>query len=372
MEKMDPAHEEADQVLTRLAQMVADGDPVDWDAEAVRTPEYASEIQDLRWIEAVTVARRIGLRAETGPSKSTRPARSNVAPVERPAGLRLEPVAAEAAPEPLVPGATWGPLQILERIGRGSAGNVYRAFDPVLGREVALKIWRESTDYRTTGTEARRLSRVSHPCVVAVLGNERHGGLAGMWTDLLDGHNLEEVLGARGPLDVREACVIGIALCDALEAIHAAGMVHRDVKASNVMYLADDSVVLIDFSSVKELPRGVPEHSETIRGAPLSTAPELLRGGPVEPLADIYSLGVLLYRMVTGLHPIEARTIAELIEKVETDGAVPIDVRKPDCDPAFAELVDRAVSQNPGDRPQGAGALCRELKGVLNAIQRRP
>jgi hypothetical protein len=68
MEKMDPAHEEADQVLTRLAQMVADGDPVDWDAEAVRTPEYASEIQDLRWIEAVTVARRIGLRAEPGPS----------------------------------------------------------------------------------------------------------------------------------------------------------------------------------------------------------------------------------------------------------------------------------------------------------------
>jgi hypothetical protein len=350
--------------LVRLAAMIADGESVDWEAETERTPELAREIDNLRWLEAVTIARRIGAREATGPSKSPR----GDAPPQAAAPAKTgdaAPVQAQAEPpaEPLSPGIMWGRLKIIERIGKGAGGDVYRAFDPALEREVALKIWRERGGYRTTGTEARRLGRIKHPGVLQVLGNERHDGYAGMWTDFLDGKSLEEVLAERGTLAASEACRVGIALCDALEAVHAAGMVHRDLKAANVMWLADESVVLIDFGSVKELPRGVPEGTERMRGTPLATAPELLRGEPIGPAADIYSLGVLLYRLVSGRYPVEAKSLAELIEYVERRTFQPLAERRPDCDPVFARVVDRALSRAPAKRP-GIAEIRRELANV--------
>ncbi len=345
--------------LVRVAAMVADGEFVDWAAEAERTPDLEPEMRGLRWVEAITIAREVAVRKQAGPSRSVRRTAS-----ARDAPREAASNSADAAPQ-LAPGARWGRLEVIERIGHGQAGDVYRAFDSELGRTVALKIWRERAGYRTTGTEARRLGRVRHPVVLTVLGHERHDGLAGMWTDFLDGSSLEQRLQAHGPVGVEEACRIGIALCEALEAIHAAGMVHRDIKASNVMQLADGSVVLIDFSSVKELPRGVPENTAHLRGTPLATAPELLRGEPVGPSADIYSMGTLLYRLITGAYPFDASTFAELVEKVERRSRVPLSTRCPDCDPGFVELVERALADNPADRPAGAAAMREALDAVL-------
>jgi len=326
-------------VLIRIAACVADGKGVDWEAEVDQSPALAPEIRALRRID--TLARMTHARhGVAGPH--------------------------DVMPDPLSPGATWGPLRILERIGRGGAGDVYRAFDPSLGREVALKIWREDRVYRSTGTEARKLSKVRHARVVNVLGSERHDGLAGMWTDFLAGRSLEEVLVDRGPLPLEDACRIGIGVCEALEAVHASDMVHRDVKASNVMWLADGSVVLIDFGSAKELPGGVPAPTERIRGAPVTTAPELLLGtADVAPTADIYSLGVLLYRLVSGKYPVEAKNLRELLDGIEARRRVPLADRVPDCDPGYVRIVEQAMAWEPGDRPATPGVVRDALQRLL-------
>lgn len=324
--------------LTRLAGKLADGEEVDWAAEAASTPDLAAEICELE---------QISMFAQT----PWREAMGRASP-EQDAG-------------PLAPGDTWGPLTVIERIGFGAAGDVYRAFDPNLGRDVALKIWRESAFYRSTGTEARKLRKVRHPAVLRVHGVARHGGLAGMWTDFLEGRNLEETLVQRGPLSVEAASRIGISICDAIDAIHASDMVHRDIKASNVVCLADDSVVLVDLGSAKELPGGVPVASERIRGAPLGTAPEVLRGEAIGPAADVYSLGVLLYRLVSGAYPIEARNLLELSEKVEARELVPLHERRPECDRGFAEVVSRALAFDPAERPTLAA-----IRAALTPIAR--
>lgn len=324
--------------LTRIAARIADGERIDWDAELARSPALVDEIRGLRWIEAI---KRV---------QGDHPGRRATDEQDEP---------------PLAPGDVWGRLEVIDRIGQGSAGHVFRAFDPELGREVALKILRENAVYRSTGTEARHLKHVDHPAVLRVLGWERHRDLAGMWTDFLDGVTLEDLLSQRGPFQIREACRVGIALCEALEAVHAAGMVHRDVKTSNVMWLADESVVLIDFGSVKVLPHGVPEKTSRIRGTPLTMAPEIMVDEPVGRTADIYSLGVLLYRLASGEWPVDARTFPELFRKIDARESVPIRERLPDCDPAFADLVDRALAWEPEGRPQSATAFREALEQLI-------
>jgi len=317
--------------LIRIASRVVDGEAVDWEEEAAKSPRVAAEIRELHSIESIILLQR-QIASHADGHDAQRP---------------FDP----DDPGPLAPGEDWGPLQVLDHVGRGSGGDVYRAFDPALGREVALKIWREDALYRTTGTEARKLRKIEHPSVLRVLGIARHGGLAGMWTDFLEGRTLEEILAERGPLAVEDACRIGIGISEALEAVHAGGMVHRDIKATNVMWLADGSIVLIDLGSAKELPGGVPVPSERIRGAPLGAAPEVLRGDAIGPAADVYSLGILLYRLVTGAYPIEARNLLELFEMVEARQVVPLIERRPGCEPAFAELVHRALAFEPAERP---------------------
>jgi len=325
--------------LIRIAARVADGEDIDWEAEVGESPGLGPEIRALRRID--TLARMAHTSRRAGDAR-------------------------EDPPGPLSPGATWGPLRILERIGRGGAGDVYRAFDPALGREVALKIWREDAAYRSTGTEARKLRKVRHARIVSVLGAERHDGLAGMWTDFLEGRSLEDVLKERGPFPLEEACLIGIGICEAVEAVHAKDMVHRDVKTSNVMRLADGSVVLIDFGSAKELPGGVPAPTERIRGAPVSTAPELLLSrADVAPTADIYSLGVLLYRLVSGAYPIEAKTLGELLGLLEARQYVPLVDRVPDCDPAYVRIVEGAMAWDPAERPATPRAVRQALQAIL-------
>jgi serine/threonine-protein kinase len=321
--------------LTRLAAKVANGDAIDWDIESAQTPGLDAEIGELRWIETIS-----HVRAADPPGSEP--------------DLPREGRAVGTAPPrtgPLAAGEMWGSLKVIERIGWGTAGDIYRAWDPALGRDVALKIWREDAVYRTTGTEARRLNLLNHPRILKLLGSDRQNGLAGMWTDFIEGRNLEELLEERGPLPVDEACRAGIGVCEALEAVHANGMVHRDINTKNVMWLADESVVLIDFGSVKELPNGVPEHSERIRGTPLTTAPELFLGEPIAPTADIYSLGALLYRLVTRAYPVEAGSVGELFAKIQDRQATPLRDRLPGGDPAFVGLVDRMIAWDPGDRP---------------------
>src|SRR5688500_12493458 len=211
--------------LERLAQAVADATPVDWDAELARTPDAAATLGHLRVL------------AELG--RVSRAAEDEVA--SAPDSARFH----------------WGPLAALEMLGEGSFGEVWRAWDPALQRPVALKLRRATgsagSDRRWL-EEARRLARVRHPNVLVVHGADVHDGRAGLWTDLLHGATLEALLRERGTFGPREAALVGIELCGALAAVHAAGLVHGDVKASNVMREGEAGspdgsgrIVLMDF-----------------------------------------------------------------------------------------------------------------------------
>src|SRR5439155_7569276 len=134
-----------------------------------------------------------------------------------------------------------------------------------------------------------RLARVRHPNVVVIHGAEERNGRVGIWTELLSGRTLAEWLVANGPLSAAEAAVIGVELCRALAAVHAAGLVHRDVKLENVMREDGGRLVLIDFGAV-DTPSPEPLARVEL-GTPITMAPEQLRGGPVGVPADLYGLG---------------------------------------------------------------------------------
>jgi serine/threonine-protein kinase len=215
------------------------------------------------------------------------------------------------------PSRTWGRLRLLERIGGGAFGEVYRAFDPRLNGEVALKVLRTDVPAEElqgrVARECRNLARVRHPNVVAVHGAQVGVRRTGFWMELIRGATLAELLRSQGPLAAEDAALVGRELCRAVSAVHEAGLVHGDIKAQNVMREHTGRVVLMDFGSSvsQDQPRTA---GERLTGTLQYLAPEVLMGGEPSIAADIYSVGVLLFHLVTGTYPVQTASIEELRE----------------------------------------------------------
>lgn len=237
----------------------------------------------------------------------------------------------------------WGALQIVEKIGSGTFGDVYRAHDPALERDVALKILKHHT--AATTAEGRLLARVRHPNVVTVHGAAEHGGEYGIWMELVEGQTLAELLAQHGPFAPEDVAAIGIDLCRALGAVHANGLLHGDIKAQNVMREPDGRIVLMDFGTGRLA--GESDGVRPVRGTPLYTPPEVLEGRPLDPRGDIYSLGVLLYHLLTSAFPAGGQTLGD-IREVHASGAVtPIGLRRPDTPRKLAAIIDKATAKDP-------------------------
>jgi serine/threonine protein kinase len=316
---------EKDSDLDRLIASVANGEAVDWEAERARRPDLAPLLDEVRVAQAIASYH------------------GGVAVTE------------EGAP------TRWGPLRVLERIGRGGRGEVFRAFDPALQTQVALKLFPTALGSDTRALqEARRMARVRHPNVLAVRGADRHEGRAGMWADLIQGRTLEELLAAHGPFAAEEASRIGIDLCRALAAVHGAGLVHRDVKTTNIMREHGGRVVLMDFGAVGE--RGPQQAGELLEdGTPLTMAPEHLRGEPATPASDLYSLAVLLYRLVTGRFPVEADSYQALHALHDRGVHTPLRDLRPDLPAEFVNVIERGLESGPERRYASAGEFERAL-----------
>jgi tetratricopeptide (TPR) repeat protein len=195
---------------------------------------------------------------------------------------------------------TWGNFQLLQRLGRGGFGEVFRAWDPMLEREVALKLLLprgqdEEQQFATLIAEARAIARVRHPNIVSVYGVDRREGRVGFWSDYVRGQTLAAWIAARGPLSEEEAAKVGVELCDALAAVHNAGLLHRDIKPGNAMRDGDGRVLLMDFGLTQELLA-----TATLAGTPGYLAPELREGRQASAQSDIYAMGVLLRFLLTG------------------------------------------------------------------------
>jgi serine/threonine protein kinase/tetratricopeptide (TPR) repeat protein len=331
-------------VLDLLAA-VADGKPVPWDG--IQTGDPVADGKSVRVLRTIAGVAEVHRTAGAESDQAWQPAR----PV-RPEGVRR-----------------WGPLTLLEPLGQGAFADVYRAHDPNLDRDVALKLFR--TD-RIAGSErrarllreARTLARVRNEHVVQVYGADEHDGRIGAWMELIRGRNLEEELGERGRLSGKEAASIGQEVCRAVAAVHGAGFIHGDIKAHNVMREEGGRVVLMDFGAGRSR-RAVEDGA--ISGTPLYLAPEVLNGHPPGVDTDVYSLGVLLYHLVTTTYPVNAASLEELRWAHAAGTRTRLADIRPDLDSGFVRVVERSIAVNPADRFQSAGEMEAALAQALGA-----
>ncbi len=331
--------------VARIAEAVADAAEIDWD-EAERTATDDREravLRRLRRIGDTAAARRLLS------SQSLRPGNDPAA-------------AAPISLQGLRSGEHWGHLRVKERIGGGGFADVYRAWDTRLDREVALKLLRRSEaadgDGSTTIEEGRKLARVKHPNVAIVYGAERFEGRVGLWMEFVQGRTLHEIVGTGGPMSTGEAALIGMDLCRALAAVHAAGLLHRDVKPQNVMRERGGRTVLMDLGTAHDIARG----TSAPAGTPMFMAPELFEGSHESARSDIYSAGAVLFFLTTGQYPVNAVTLAAMREAHRHDRRRHLVDLRPDLPGPFVEVVERAMDADPQRRFGTAGEMERALR----------
>ncbi len=327
--------------LDELLESVADGRPVDWHALAASTDARGQRtLGHLRLVAAVAEVHR-------------------TLPIDEPAST----YGASVLDEPGAGTRRWGHLGLLEKIGEGTFAEVYRARDAWLEREVALKLLKPPTTGRAIPAlrivnEARTLARVRHPNVVTVHGADMHEGRAGLWMELVRGRTLAKILADQGPFSAAEATAIGQEMCRALAAVHAEGLLHRDIKAQNVMREAGGRIVLMDFGAGHTL---------------LYLAPEILAGGESTRADDLYALGVLLYHLVTGHFPVRGASVEELRIAHEHGQRQRLADLRPDLPDRFVAAVERAIDPAPPRRFTSAGEMQEALAGhTIPAAQPQP
>jgi serine/threonine protein kinase len=278
---------------------------------------------------------------------------------------------------PVAPGTVLaGRYEILSVLGRGGMGTVYAARDRTIDDTVALKVLRPEIAGSAEFTqrflsEVRLARRVSHPNVCRIHEYGEDGGLRFLVMELVDGRDLTRIL-RDGPLPKERALEIAIQAAEALSAIHAAGIVHRDLKTANLMIDRAGQVKLMDFGIAKHVGTGTPAApSGYIVGTPEYMSPEQGRGRTVDARSDIYALGIVAYELHTGHVPFRAETpVGTLLMHVEAEP--PLD--DPALPPSVAGVLRRALAKDPADRFPTAAAMAEALRalGTTRPLRRKP
>lgn len=279
------------------------------------------------------------------------------------------PLGVDQADRPEAPptSTTWGSFTLLARVGFGGFGEVYRAWDPHLQREVALKLLLPGAvggeaEYESMLREARALASVHHTNIVPVHGIERQAGRVGFWTDFVRGKTLSVLVSEQGTFGARETALIGLDVAKALSAVHRAGILHRDVKAENVMREEGGRILLMDFGL-----SSLQQRQANIAGTPSYMAPELFRGGQSTVATDIYAMGVLLYYLVAGEYPAKLSGLTASESLARLANRKPLMDLRPDVPEALLRTVSTAMELDPAKRFSSAGQLASALAESLGA-----
>ena len=268
-------------------------------------------------------------------------------------------------PPALKPGDKLGNFQVVALIGRGGMGEVYRARDVRLKRDVAIKTLPpgfagDRDRIARFEREARAASALNHPNIVSVYDIGTEGGVSFIVSELVDGETLADVI-QRGPLPLRKLIEVSTQICDGLAAAHAAGVIHRDLKPGNIMLTRDGRVKILDFGLARQdRAQGVDSttmdasHPGLIMGTPGYMSPEQVRGEPTDARSDIFSVGVILYEMASGKRAFSGGSSVEVMNAVLKDEPPELPLASP---PALDRIVRRCIEKQPARRFQSAADL---------------
>ena len=285
-------------------------------------------------------------------------------------------------------GSNINQYKILEKIGAGGQGTVYKAQDTKLDRTVVIKVLppeltAKTANFRRFEREAQLCSQLDHPNICTIFDFHEDNGVFYIAMQYVTGKNVRQLVAGR-PLDLKSALSIAIQVCDALSYTHSRGIIHRDIKAGNIMVSDNGQAKILDFGLAKLLQDEPSEHIKgldraelTELGIPYGTAtyaaPEQAKGEKTDHRADIFSTGVLLFEMLTGIWAFQGKTVHDVRHQVLYGTPKPLaDMRNEPFPPRLQEIIDKALAKAPIDRYQKISRMRDDLRAVLQEITGMP
>lgn len=262
-----------------------------------------------------------------------------------------------------------GRYELRDELGRGAMGVVYRAMDPVIGREVAVKTMRltEAGTGMTREelisrfqTEARAAGLLTHPNIVVVYDAGAEDGIFYITMELIEGRSLQSLMDAQQIFPLPRVMRLMEQACGALDFAHQRNVVHRDIKPANLMLTEDDTLKITDFGTAKILQFGTAQTAH-VMGTPSYMSPEQVKGKPVDGRTDVFSLGIVLYELMTGEKPFPGQNITTVIYKIVNEDPIPPRSLDSSIHPGLSSVITRALAKEPTARYQN----CRELLEAL-------
>ena len=267
----------------------------------------------------------------------------------------------------------FGRYEIIDLLGQGGMGTVYKAFDPLLARVVAIKVisaqLHSQPELRDRFfREARSAAQLSHRHIITIHDLGEEGGQPFLTMQFLEGRDLEQRMHAMDGMSLTRKLEIALAVTEGLAHAHGAGVIHRDIKPANVFITDDGQVKILDFGLAR-LTSSELTHSNVMVGTVNYMAPEQLRGEKTDQRSDIFSLGVVLYELFAGKKPFQADSFASTMYKILQEAPEPLEKIVPDLPPALIAVVDRAMAKAREDRYQLMTDLLRDLEAVYEPLR---
>jgi eukaryotic-like serine/threonine-protein kinase len=275
-----------------------------------------------------------------------------------------------------------GRYEILEKVGQGAMGVVYRAQDPTIRRVVALKvlpadpgITKEASATKSRSTaglferEAQAAGALLHPNIVTLYDAGRDGSWYYLAMEFIEGDTFAVEIARQGKVDPARAANVAAVVADALDFAHERGVVHRDIKPANLMILPDQTVKVADFGIARLSSTASTLTSDLMVGTPHYMSPEQVRGGKIDGRSDLFSLGVVLYEALTGRKPFQAETLAAVLHSIMSSTPPPARDVDSTVSPALSAIVARAMARDPAERYARGRDMAADLRRFLAAAQ---
>ncbi len=266
-------------------------------------------------------------------------------------------------------GQTLGKYKIVAALGSGGFGTVYLAHDTWIDKKVAIKVpHRQGLDFGELLREPRLLASVSHPNIVAITTAEKQDNVFFIVMEYVQGETLENIIALKGALELNRALDFTCQICNAVDHAHRQGVIHRDLRPANVLVTENDMLKVADFGTSRFLE--IAAHGTTVIGSPPYMAPEQFHGKAVFA-SDIYSLGVTMYQMLTGILPYDTPAPADLDKLMSGELVTPPRMKNPELPREVNEIVMRALAPDVTARYQRAADLLAAVLAVKTAAKPR-